>query len=191
MSIKFKITALLLICALCLFLPRVALTQTETVSITVNGETAQCDGSNFSMLSACGQQQAVIVVTAETQATVKINGITQNPATISLPNYGNNIITVTVTPQNSIPQNYTLIVNKPVPYYQIVVFEFPDVPSINNNPANNGGFTFTSFKWFRNGVLIGTKQYFNNGGPLNPADIYYVEAIDVSAGVIRTCLSTE
>ena len=167
---------------------------TDGVSLTVNGQAAQRAGNNFSMLSACGQNQAVINVTAEQGATVGINGVMQNPATLNLPDYGDNIIAISVTPQGGSAQNYTLIVNKPIPFDQIILMRWHNTFTIINNPANNGGYTFTSFKWFRNGLQISADQSWSagpNGELLNPADIYYVEVIDNSVnGIIRTCLST-
>ena len=72
---------------------------TDGVSLTVNGKAAQRAGNSFSMLSACSQNQAVIEVTAEPLATIQINGVTQNPATVNLAAYGNNTVNITVTPQ--------------------------------------------------------------------------------------------
>ncbi len=37
---------------------------------------------------------------------------------------------------------------------KIMVFEWDDIPMINCNPATNGGFTFVSFQWYKNGVAI-------------------------------------
>jgi hypothetical protein len=45
-----------------------------------------------------------------------------------------------------------------------------DVLCVNNNPANNGGFTFYAYQWYKNGVLIpgATKQnYTEPDGRLN------------------------
>ena len=165
---------------------------TDGVSLTVNGKTVQRAGNSFSMLSACSQNQAVIEVTAGPLATIQINGVAQNPATVNLAVYGNNTVNIMVTPQGGNPQNYTLIVNKPIPFHSIVEQRWNDVLVVNNNPANNGGYSFTSFKFFRNGLLVGTGQNWTNDGPLNPSDVFYVEmtANNVS-GVIRSCLSIE
>ena len=175
-------------------LPMAALAQfTDGVSLTVNGQKAQRAGNSFSMLSACGQNQAVIEVTAEPLATVKINNITQNPATVNLAAYGNNTVNITVTPQGGSPQNYTLIVNKPIPFHQIVVFEWVDFPTVNCNTATNGGYTFVAFKWFCNGIQIGTKPYVQIGTFGDPAtNIYYVEmtSSNSATGIIRTCPTT-
>jgi hypothetical protein len=185
----------ILLSAFCLLLPIVLTAQfTDGVSITVNGQKAQRQGNSFSMLAACGPQQAGINVTAGQGATVKINGTTQSTATVNLPAYGNNIINVTVTPQSGSAQSYTLTVNKPVPFSQIVIMRWNNTLTVINNPANNGGYTFNSFKWFRNGVQFSTGQSISagpNGELLNPADVYYVEVTAIGvAGVIRSCATT-
>gem|GEM_PF-121524 len=43
----------------------------------------------------------------------------------------------------------------------ILVFEWNDVPTVNCNPATNGGHEFISFQWYRNGVIVAgaTKPY--------------------------------
>ena len=185
-------TKFLFLSACCLLLPLTIFSQ--EISITVDGQKAQRRSSNFSMLAACGQQQVLVEVTADPQATVKINGTIQTTATVSLPAYGDNTINITVTPQGGSTQNYTLTVNKPIPFHQIAEVRWDDTLSANNNPANNGGYTFTSFKWFRNGILVGTKQNWTtnpNGDPINPADVFYLEltATGVS-GIICTCAAT-
>ena len=190
MKNKFlKLTAFLLLFALYLLPPTTATAQpTDGVSVTVNGQQAQRHGNAFSMLSACGQQQAVIQVTAGSPATIKINGVTQNPRTVNLTVYGNNIINITVTPQGGSAQSYTLTINKPIPFGQIMVTRWGKTLAVNNNPANNGGFTFSSYKWFRNGELISTDGYILIDININSADIYYAEMVDTNvAGIIRSC----
>lgn len=43
-----------------------------------------------------------------------------------------------------------------------VAYEFPDVPTVNNNAASNGGYTFVAFQWYREGVAIAgaTRPYY-------------------------------
>ena len=56
----------------------------------------------------------------------------------------------------------------------------------------DGGYTFTSFKWFCNGIQLNTtKPYIKtgtNGETVSPNNVYYVEmtATGVS-GVLRIC----
>jgi len=65
--------------------------------------------------------------------------------------------------------------------------------TVINNPDNNGGYTFTSYKWFRNGQEISADQSISagaNGEQLNPSDVYYViVTADGVSGIIRSCES--
>jgi hypothetical protein len=64
--------------------------------------------------------------------------------------------------------------------------------TVINNPANNGGYAFTSYRWFRNGQEISTGQSWSagaNGESLSPADMYYVEVTGDFEGTLRTCES--
>jgi hypothetical protein len=190
MKIKFLILGL---CGL-LSAGRATAHFTDGVSLTVNGQTAQRAGNTFSILSACGQNQAIINVTAPPSAIIMINGMAGSTATVNIPAYGDNTIAITVTPPSSSPQSYTLVVNKPILYHPIVEQRWDDVLVVNNNPANNGGYSFTSYKWFRNGIQISADQSISagpNGELLNPTDVYYVEMISNTViGIMRTCLST-
>jgi len=51
----------------------------------------------------------------------------------------------------------------------IVDQRWDDVVVVNNNPANNGGHTFTGYQWYKDGVLIpgATNQYYQEIGGLN------------------------
>jgi hypothetical protein len=44
-----------------------------------------------------------------------------------------------------------------------------DVVVVNNNPETNGGYTFVSYQWYKNGVVIpgATNQYYQEVGGLN------------------------
>jgi hypothetical protein len=64
--------------------------------------------------------------------------------------------------------------------------------SVINNPANNGGFTFTSYRWFRNGQEFCTTQWWSagsNGETLSTTDEYQVEMTTSDGKVLRTCIS--
>ena len=73
------------------------------------------------------------------------------PVIVSL-NYGENLIPIVVTAQNGNSQTHTLVIER---YYDQIIYEYPDVPTINCNPQTNGGYTFTDFQWYRNDVAIG------------------------------------
>ncbi len=99
-------------------------------------------------------QPSVDVVIDALDASISINIQPAVPSGTMVPvdvNYGINIIPITITAQNGNTKNYTLIVER---YYDKIAYEYSDVPTMNCNPADNGGYTFTGFQWHRDGVRI-------------------------------------
>ena len=122
------------------------------ITIFVNDKSAKLDGDLFKADPAAnGENKATVFVVADPADTVEINGQLQNPHTVDLSNYGDNSFTIKVAPQSGTPKNYTLIIER---YYEMIYFEYPDVPTISCNPSTNGGFTFSSFQWYKDGVAI-------------------------------------
>jgi hypothetical protein len=155
----------------------------EIIDITVNGQPAQRDGNTFHAIALCGSSQAGIeVIPADRAARVEINGIAQNPATVDLPDYGNNVFTITVTAPDNTSETYTLVI---VRYYDHVEYEYPDVPTVNCNTQDNGGYVFTDFQWFRDGVALDNaiKPYYQ----IRDNAVYYCEIILYDGRKWRTC----
>jgi len=161
------------------------------VDILVNNRPTTRAGNNFSVFAACGESRVTInvMVFGQPNATVYINGVAQNPLSIDLPNYGDNRFTVTVRAPGG-DQNYTLTVNRLVPWEQLVVMRWDNTLSIINNPENNGGFSFTSYRWFRNGQQFNTAQWWSagpNGEFLDTIFEYEAEATTAGGITLRTC----
>ena len=161
--------------------------------VLVDGKPSQRDGNQFFGTSACGADQVSVTVICDQYATVTINGIGQNPCTVNLPKYNSNIIFITVTAQNGNTQTYTLTINRDIPFDQVVVMRWNNTLTVINNPVYNGGFIFTSFKWYCNNKVISEEQSWSrspNGEWLNPEDEYYVElTAEGYSEVLRTCKS--
>ena len=94
--------------------------------------------------------------------------------------------------------NYDIIVRRPIFTSEFATGDQPfmmqrwdDVAIINNNPATNGGHTFVSYQWYRNGELIPGAIYKNyqEVGGLN--GFYSIEVVsreaDGSIVTYRTC----
>ena len=94
--------------------------------------------------------------------------------------------------------NYDIIVRRPIFSSEFSTGDQPfmmqrwdDVVIINNNPATNGGHTFVSYQWYRNGELIPGAIYKNYQeiGGLN--GFYSIEVVsreaDGSIVTYRTC----
>jgi len=154
---------------------------TDINQITVDGQPATRDGNSFMFTALC-TDYVTIAVDADPLATVTIDGVAQNPQRVSLSNYGDNTFNIVVTAQDGSSQSYTLTI---VRFYDRVMYEFPDVPTVNCNIQTNGGYNFTAFQWYRNGVAISgaTDTYYQ----IKDNAIYYC-AITLNDGrKWRTC----
>ncbi|HHU47194.1 MAG TPA: T9SS type A sorting domain-containing protein, partial [Bacteroidales bacterium] len=69
----------------------------------------------------------------------------------------------------------------------VVEQRWDDVLVCNNNPANNGGYNFVSYQWYKNGAPIAgaTGQYYNEIGGLNGE--YYLWIKDDNGNEYWTC----
>jgi hypothetical protein len=164
--------------------------QWHTIGINVNSEPVQLDGIDFNIIASC-DNLTTVSVTAE--ATVTINGVIKK--VYEIPDYGDNDINIIVKASNGEEQMYVLTVNKPVPFDQLVKVRWNNTLSVINNQTTNGGYNFNSYKWYRNGELIGTGQWWSvgdNDERINPDDLYYVEVTGMhTSGVSKTLRSCE
>ncbi len=150
--------------------PYYAHTETSSVSVVVNA------------------QDAKVTISAEPEVTEG------TPVTVNNLDYGSNTIPLTVKAQNGSTQSYTLIVER---YYDQVAYEYNDVPTINCNPAANGGYTFTVFQWYKDGVKIegATQPYYQ----IKDNAVYYCmitldngtvfRSIDIQSAQLRSARS--
>ena len=172
---------------------------TDLDDIDVDGGTPDLDntsGSTFAWIAPCDSNEVLVTVTAnDPNATVEIkvgdNYVAQNPLMVNLPNYGINRFTIKIIAANGVDyEEYTLTIFKMIPFWKIVVMRWNNTLSIINNPANNGGFTFVTFRWFRDGQQFNTDQWWSagaDGEPINTEYEYYVEVVTTDGMMIRTC----
>ncbi|MDR0194590.1 MAG: MBG domain-containing protein, partial [Myroides sp.] len=88
-------------------------------------------------------------------------------------------VNVVVTSEDgTVSTTYTIKLIKPIDSKFIVMQKFQNTLVVYNNPAINKGYKFINYQWFKNGVLVGTKQSYsvgqNENNKLNPKDEYYV-----------------
>jgi hypothetical protein len=75
-----------------------------------------------------------------------------------------------------------------ISFDQIVKTRWGNTLTVINNPVNNGGYNFTEFTWFRDGVKIGEGQSWSAGtnGSTIPTGTYIVE-MKASESTLRSC----
>ena len=157
---------------------------TSIGEIIVGGENVDISGDNFFIVSKCGDNNVEVRVITDQFATVEINGVAQNPRTVNLPKYGDNLIAIKVTAQNGNLQNYSLTIYKSVPPEIAYYDRFENVLTV---PVQIEGIgTVNSVEWYRNGVRLDrdpTKGYIET----KEAGTYYA----LINGSIRTCEITK
>lgn len=62
-----------------------------------------------------------------------------------------------------VEKTYTVIVEKPFGFFEIVEQKFDNTLLVNNNPNTNGGYVFVAYQWYKNGELIGEGQVYSAG----------------------------
>ncbi|RKD91604.1 beta strand repeat-containing protein [Mangrovibacterium diazotrophicum] len=183
------------------YLPADPVSQTLTIessdatihSITINDVTIQNPGNKVSYYIDCGDNMDEIAVSY----TKETNASSNMPESFTMGISGTGTFTqvINLTSQDGCQTaSYTVEIVKPFNYLAaegLVIQKFNNVLLVNNNPATNGGYNFVSFKWYMNGNVIGTGQYYSAGdnasNTLNPNATYWVELTDASGNRYRSC----
>ncbi|MNQ90832.1 hypothetical protein D3C85_1061860 [compost metagenome] len=140
---------------------------------------------------SCGENNPNVAIVNQTNATI-------TPAanfSIATPKPGIYTQNVTITSQDgTATANYTIKVEKPFSFYDIVKQKFNNILLVNNNPLTNGGYVFVAFQWFKNGQLVGTGPYYSAGNELNSildtSAVYSVKMTTLDGRVLQTCDAT-
>ncbi len=89
-------------------------------------------------------------------------------------------------------RTYHIVVEKRFDYNDIVVKKYNNVLLVNNNPETNGGYHFSAFSWYKDGVLVGTDQYYSAGDDISDQlDLdaqYSVEMETEDGDLLQTCM---
>jgi hypothetical protein len=157
-------------------------------SITINGQVYNNPAKDITYLMQCGDTNVNIAIVNSTNAVITPSA----NFTIAPPKPGIYTQNVTITSEDgSTTANYTIKVEKPFGFYDIVKQKFNNVLLVNNNPQTNGGYDFVSYQWFKNGQLVGTGQYYSAGNELNavldPSATYSVKMTTRDGKVLQTC----
>jgi hypothetical protein len=86
-----------------------------------------------------------------------------------------------------------LTIDKLIPFNRIVKMRWNNTLTVINNRANNGGYTFVSYKWTRNGQSAGTGQSWSagaNGERISETDVFSLEMETSEQKILHTTEST-
>lgn len=163
-------------------------------SVTVSGTVY--DAVKEVYVADCDVNSVEIAVEAEDEfAKVIVNNVERTSLLVDItkPNFYTVNYSI-VSHDGSQVSNHTVKVEKRFNFNSVVLTRWNNTLVVINNPENNGGYRFTSYKWFRNGQEIGTGQSYSagkEGEQLNATDQYYVELTSNQfEGTLRTCAGT-
>nr|WP_199000327.1 T9SS type A sorting domain-containing protein [Flavobacterium sp. ASV13] len=158
--------------------------------ITLGTKVFDNPGKTIYHLLSCGETNPNVSILNESGATITPSA----NFTIQTPKPGIYTQNATITSQDgSISAVYSITVEKPFGFFDIVHQKFNNVLLVNNNPQTNGGYEFVAYQWFKNGQLIGTGQYYSAGESisttLDPTADYSVKMTTKDGKVLQTCTS--
>ncbi len=158
--------------------------------LTINGEVYDSPDNNIYYLIDCNNdmQSVEINLRSETNAnSSESDGFVINT---SAPGIYERDIELT-SQDGSQTERYKITIEKRFSYEDIIVRKFNNVLLINNNPETNGGYHFESFEWYKDGVLMGTDQYYSAGeNSTNQLDLdanYSATMTTEDGDVLQTC----
>ncbi len=128
--------------------------------ITVGGQIFETPEEEIYYVIACDGNSDSVSVVMKTEVGAKVN-----PArsfVLSTPKPGIYMETVTIRSQDSTNTlTYVIRVEKKFRPEEIVVQKFNNLLLVNNNPDTNGGYSFIDYEWFRDGISVGSGQYYS------------------------------
>ena len=155
--------------------------------------TGESEGTTetFVVGAQCGVNEAVPTISPRNgQASVLIDGQeVDGESRIDITAGGRCEVPVTVNVRNIVERTYMLEVCK-LPY-NIINKRWNDILAVVNNPENNGGLEFTSYKWFVNGTDINCDmQYIYLPEGVSTTDVYSVEVTTTDGITLTSCGKT-
>ncbi len=162
----------------------------DVKSITLGSTVFNNPGKVINYTLPCGDTNPSVSVVNESGAVITPSA----NFTIQTPKPGIYTQNVTITSQDgTLSETYSITVEKPFNFFDIVKQKFNNVLLVNNNPQTNGGYEFVAYEWFKNGQSIGTGQYFSAGNNLtdllDPTADYMVKLTTKDGKVLHTCAS--
>ena len=94
---------------------------------------------------------------------------------------------ITVTTEDNQTKIYTFVAEKRL-HPDIFVQRWDDILAVNNNFTTNGGYNFTAYEWYKNGVkMSSTKGYIQEPGGLSKTAEYTVALTTQQGNKLNTC----
>jgi hypothetical protein len=164
----------------------------DITSITIDGQVYNNPRGEVYYLIDC--ENATSFVDVEVISEVNAQVSTGTNFSIDTPVPGIYRQQVVVTSQDGTQtRTYLIVVEKAFDFNSIVVQKYNNTLVVNNNPENNGGYSFISYQWYKNGALVSERQAFSEGDrasdQLDPNADYQAVMVTTSGDELRTCIS--
>ncbi len=158
--------------------------------LTINGEVYNSPDNNIYYLIDCNNNIQSVEINLSSESNANSSESDDFIVNTSAPGIYKKNIEIT-SQDGSQTENYNITIEKRFSYEDIIVRKFNNVLLINNNPETNGGYHFESFEWYKDGVLIGTDQYYSageNSSDQLDLDANYSATMTTEEGdVLQTC----
>ena len=169
---------------------------TRFISTMIDGKDMEINNGIVKFHAACGASEVNIEVTTDPNAEITIGNQIKKQSikyTMQVRDYGDNRLPVSIKLEDA-SQNYTIVVNKPIRFDDIVKQKWNNVLVVKNNDAEHGGFFFTEFQWFKDDQAIpgATRQFYSvdpvNGSTLNSTNKYFVQMKTRDGMEVNSCV---
>ncbi|MDR3235408.1 MAG: YDG domain-containing protein, partial [Prevotellaceae bacterium] len=143
----------------------------------------------------CGVKELAIRVTPdEVGSKVLYNGAEVSDIRFDVTRADIYTVTYEVVSSAGNTGTYSLTVESRFDFDELIGKKFNNVLFVNNNPDNNGGYTFSSYEWYKNGQYIDWRQYYSAGDArsdvLDASAAYSVTLTTTDGKVLHTCPGT-
>ncbi|GHS84813.1 hypothetical protein FACS1894201_03710 [Bacteroidia bacterium] len=165
---------------------------TNVSTVTVSDATPQAGITDF-YLADCGAiTTQITVTTAESGSQVIYKGTSGSSFDVDIARPDIHDVAYTVQSSDGSTQHYTLQIERRFAFADIVGMKFNNILYVNNNPADNGGYEFTHYAWYRNGQPIGIDRQYYTAGPartdrLDPTADYSVTVTTIDGRALHVC----
>ncbi|AUC86356.1 hypothetical protein CW731_14190 [Polaribacter sp. ALD11] len=161
-------------------------------NITIGGQTIDAPEAQIYYLVDCGNYTSLVDVVIHVGANANLNVAPEFSIETLTPGiYRTNVVVNYQDGTQS--KNYEILIEKAFHFEDIIDKKYNNTLIVNNNPATNGGHSFVSYKWFKNGVLVSEKQFFSEGDNadniLDPNATYQAVMVTEAGYELRTCVS--
>lgn len=111
----------------------------------------------------CDTQQNQVIIEVEVDEGMSV--IPSKYIVVPVKEYGSYSQEITVTSSRGTDhETYTVHLVKRIGTEQLVYQKYNNLLLVNNDKNSNGGYVFTAYEWFKNGVSVGKKQAYSAGG---------------------------